>query len=322
MRNLIIFINIFLFFLEFAKAESSLAKKKVFFINSYHLGLYWSDGIQKAIKDTFAKSDISIIYKSFEMDTKRNNNETYKLEIAKKVRDSIKEFKPDIIISSDDNASRYVIVPYFYNTSIPIVFCGVNGSSKKYGFPSKNIIGMEEVQLVPQLIDTLKKYTKGNRIGFLKNDSLSTRIEIKFFEEQLNKKINGKFVSNIEDWKKYYIDFQDSVDILLIGYGGGIKDWDKNIKSLEKFVKEYNKIPTATWDPRVKNIALLSFTTKPEEQGTWAAKSAIKILKGEKLKDIPITRNKEADIFINTSLAKKLNIIFPFDLIDNGVLIK
>jgi ABC-type uncharacterized transport system substrate-binding protein len=69
-------------------------------------------------------------------------------------------------------------------------------------------------------------------------------------------------------------------------------------------------------------LSVLGYTTKPEEQGEWAANTALRVLNGENIKNIPIVVNKKANIYINTTLAKKLNIVFPFELIDYAEIVK
>jgi len=319
--------KLFIFFFSLFTLTSyldakSISPKKVFYINSYHSGLYWSDGIENNIKKVLFKSKIPIEFKRVEMDSKRNNNEPYKIKIALKIKNQIENFKPDVIITSDDNAFRYVILPYFKDSNIPVVFCGINGSSKKYGLPISNITGIEEVQLVPQTVEILSKYSKGSRVGFLKDDSLTTRIELKYFQKQLNKKMQARLVKSVEEWKKEFIALQNSMDILIIGYGGSIRNWDENKKEIKNFVLQNTFIPTGTGDGNLVEYAVLSLPLKPEEQGEWAANTALKILKGEDVKNIPISTNKKSNIIINTTLAKKLNIVFPFDLIDNAEIVQ
>jgi ABC-type uncharacterized transport system substrate-binding protein len=79
-------------------------------------------------------------------------------------------------------------------------------------------------------------------------------------------------------------------------------------------------IPTAGWDSAVSDIVLLTFANKAKEQGVWASKTAIDILKGKDISKVDIVKNKKATIYVNATLSKKLNIIFPFDLIDNAVI--
>lgn len=306
---------------SFLNAKDAIVEKKILYINSYHQGLYWSDGIEKSIKEILLKSNIPINIKTFYMNTKNIQNVLEHIEIALKAKEIIDSFKPDVVILSDDNALKYVYEPYYYKSKIPFVFCGINGSSSKYSL-GNNITGMEEVQLVPQLIKALKEYANKETIGYLKGDSLSSHEELKFFEYKLGLKIDARFVNNVDEWKTNFIDLQKNVGILLIGNGGAVKHWKDYEDEISIFVHKNIEIPIGTWDLDISNLAVLSLITKPEEQGNWSARVALRILNGEKPSDIKIVNNKESKIFINTTLAKKLNIVFPFDFIDNAELLR
>lgn len=305
----------------FFEVKAMSEKKRVLYINSYHSGYLWSDGIEKAIKNKLGKSTISIDLKTFYMNTKNIQDIDYNIKMGKKAKSLVDTFKPDVVIISDDNALKYFYKPYFYKSSIPFVFCGINGSSSKYDL-GENITGMEQVQLSKKMVDILKNYSKGERIGLLQDDSISTRGDLIFVEKELNKKIDARLVFTIEEWKKNFIELQDSVDILFLGTSGRIKELDSHKNQLKKFVKENIKIPIGTWENEIIHYSVLGLIDKPQEQGSWAASTAIRILKGEKIENISIVKNKEANIFINTTLAKKLNIVFPFDFIDYAELVE
>jgi ABC-type uncharacterized transport system substrate-binding protein len=46
----------------------------------------------------------------------------------------------------------------------------------------------------------------------------------------------------------------------------------------------------------------------PEEQGRWAARAALKILDGVQPSRIPLTYNKEGQLYFNTKIAVRLGI--------------
>lgn len=311
---------VLVFFLTTLLNSSNIDKKRVLYVNSYHSGLAWSDGIAEAIKANFPESQIDL--KIFEMDTKRNQTEEFKKKIALKAKQEIDKFKPHLVIISDDNAAKYLLVPFFYNSNIPFIFCGINWDASEYGFPSRNVTGMLEVQLIPQLVEVLKEYSSGNKIGYLKGDSLSSRKEVEFFEKALHVKIDKRFVKSMNDWKKEYLDLQESVDIILFGNGSAVPSWDDSLANIQTFIYKNTKRPSASWSKDMSKLSLLTYATKPEEQGKWAAKTALKVLNGEDIASIPIVKNHEAEMYINTVLMKKLKIIFPYELIDQAVLVK
>jgi ABC-type uncharacterized transport system substrate-binding protein len=247
------------------------------------------------------------------MDTKRQPSEPSKLSAAQAARSMIQRFDPDLVIASDDNASKYLIVPYFKGAQLPFVFCGVNWDAGDYGFPTENITGMIEVQLIDQILATLALYAKGERIGFIKGDDLSTRKEALFYEKRFGVNILKRFVKNYSQWKQAFLDLQKNSDMLLVGNSGSIPDWDPAAAKL--FVETNTAVPTGNWDKWMKDYALVTYATVPAEQGQWAARTALKILDGESPASIPVVTNKKAEIYRNMRIAKKLNIVFPIEFI-------
>ncbi len=139
---------------------SNYAGKKILFINSYHEGYEWSDGVEKGAHNVLDGTGIDL--KFVRMDTKRNPDAAFGKKAGEQVKTEIESFKPDVIIAADDNAQKYVIVPYYKGGSLPVVFAAVNWDASAYGYPTSNVTGMLEVELPGQLIDQLKSYAKGN----------------------------------------------------------------------------------------------------------------------------------------------------------------
>ncbi len=309
-----IFIIIFIPFYLFANSENI---KRVLFIDSYNKDFLWSDGIERGIKTIKNKSSLSIDLKVIHMDTKRNPSELFKKEAALKAKEVIEDFKPDVVIACDDNAAKYLVVPYYNNSTLPFVFCGINGSAEEYNFSRTNITGMIEVEFMEGLLKTIKRYSKGNTLGYLGADNISDNKEF-LAHTEFEKNIEARFVSNVEEWKKEYLDFQKNVDILILSSFTPYTFKKEVREELASFVKKNTLIPSIAGLSLVSEFTLLTFSKKPEEQGEWAMKTAIRILKGEKTKDIPYVQNKIAKMYINASLMKELNIHFPFELLENA----
>lgn len=124
--------------------------KKILYVDSYHAAYPWSAGITEGIKNVIDEHD-DIELKIIQMDTKRHSDDEFKKTAAQKVKDLIESLQPDVVIASDDNASKYLIVPYYKGSKLPFVFCGVNGDAEVYGFPYRNITGIVEVKLINQI---------------------------------------------------------------------------------------------------------------------------------------------------------------------------
>ncbi|NQY24587.1 MAG: hypothetical protein HRT41_11205 [Campylobacteraceae bacterium] len=304
----------FIPFYLFANAEDT---KRVLFIDSYSEEYEWSAGIKRGIKTSKNNSSLRIELKIFHMNTKINPSESFKKEAALKAKQVIENFKPDVVIACDDNAAKYLIVPYYNNSTLPFVFCGINGSAKEYNFSRNNVTGMIEVEFIEGLVNIIQKYAKGNTLGYLGADVISDKKEF-LAHQKFEKNIEALFVSNVEDWKKKYLYFQKNVDILILSSFSPYTFKKEVREELATFVKKNTLIPSIAGISQVSGFTLLTFAKKPEEQGEWAMKTAIRILKGEKTKDIAYVKNKIAKMYINAALMKELNIHFPFELLENA----
>ena len=308
-----------------APTNLAVIHKKVLFVNSYHKGYEWSDGITESIKQKFNKKNtteparIKVELKVVYMDTKRNQSESFINEAAHNVKGLIESWRPDLVITSDDNAAQYVIADHFKKSTIPFVFCGVNGDASAYDFSRANVTGMVEVQLIGQILKTMRAYAQGNRIAILKGNDQSALTEATFFDKQFKISLDKRFVNTFAEWKEQYLKLQDEADMLLLGNPAAIPDWDEN--QAKQLIMSSTTIPSGNWDAWMAPYSLVTFSTKPEEQGEWAAQAAYKILAGAKPATIPVVSNKKAKIILNMPLAKKIGIIFPVTLMQNATLI-
>lgn len=297
-------------------------KRKVLYVNSYHKGYVWSDDIEKGLNEAIKKDEISknIVLKTVRMDTKRNTDIDFIKNEALKIKDLIESWNPELIITSDDNAAKFLIQPYYSDSEIPVIFCGLNWDASVYGFPTKNVTGMVEVAPVKELLAKLQEYTKGKKIGYLGADNLSESKEINHYKNIL--RINfeyGKLVKDFESWKKEFLYLQDRVDILILVSFVGITDW--NQEEAENFVLENTKIISGTSTKHVSPLAVMSFIRIAEEQGWWSGKMAIDVLNGKPISDIHITTNKNSSVVINMELCRKLNIYLDQNFINNAVIL-
>ncbi|TBW53341.1 ABC transporter substrate-binding protein [Marinobacter halodurans] len=304
-------ISVIPFLLLFAvavMADANYSGKKILFIDSYHAGFEWSDGIIQGAKDVLKGTGVEL--KVVHMDTKRNTSETFIKAKALEVKSTIEQFKPDVLIASDDNASKYVIVPYYRDTDLPVIFCAVNWDASTYGFPTKNVTGMVEVTLVPEIVRHLKYYADGDDIGFIGANTLTARKEYDNHRDLLG--IDYKkayFARNFHEWKEMFIKLQSEVDMAIMLNQVGISGW--NDAEAIRFVEDNTRIPVGSWNRWVMPYSLLGVTNIPAEQGSWAAQAALKVLEGVPPSKIPLTHNKEGKLFFNPRIGKRLGIQTP-----------
>ncbi|MDD2815027.1 MAG: ABC transporter substrate binding protein [Thiotrichaceae bacterium] len=291
--------------------------KRVYYVASYHQGYPWSDSILKTIQEVFA--DQGIIFEHFEMDTKRNPSIEYSKNIALQAKAKIEQFHPDLLLVSDDNAMKYLVEPYF-NGNLPVVFCGVNWDVSEYHFNRKMVTGMVEVELIDKIVHDIKEYAHGNRIGFIGMDGYTERKLPEYFNSLFQISLNKTYyVKNFEEWKLAYLKAQQEVDMLLIHNPDGLPQWDS--VAAKQFVEENTQIPSGTSSSFTTQFALIGIIRLPEEQGRWAAETALKVLRGEPINHIPFTSNKQGNLVINMRLGNKLKITFKSALLKTATIL-
>lgn len=327
--------------------EIGLAKSKVLYVESYHQGYPWSDGIRRGVYETLGykidpafnvlnASDSTVILKVHAMDTKRftgmelpsnaspediqKAKDLYSKEAAKRAKEVIDTWQPDVVIASDDHASKYLIKPYYRGGDLPFVFCGLNWDASLYGLPCDNVTGMVEVALIPSLIKTMKPYAQGDRLGFLGGNSTTDHKEVAHLLEVFDLEFQPVLAEDFNAWQEGFLKLQDEVDMIILHTTSAVKHFD--LDEACAFVNEQTKIPTGCIQQNERTLALVGYTKSPHEQGTWAARTALRILAGTSPKDIPVVTNRKADVYLNLSLAEKLGVHFPLALVKKAQLVR
>ncbi len=286
--------------------------KKILYVDSYHEGYVWSDGIAAGIKQALEGTGVDL--KIVHMDTKRHSDEASIKQAVADVRQAIESFQPDVVIASDDNASKFVIEPYYKNTALPVVFCGVNWDASVYGFPTSNVTGMVEVDGVKELVDLLGQFAKGSRVAMITDDTETSHANDKNYREKLGIPLKSVFVKSMDEWKQAYTALQESADILVVQNVSGIPDFDP--QAAESHALGTAKIPSGAVQGDMMPYAMVGYLKVPAEQGAWSAKAALEIMKGKSPKDIPVAQNKEGEIVVNLKLANAANVEIPYTIVE------
>lgn len=279
---------------------SASAKNRILYVDSYHAGYGWSDGITEGIQSVLQNENVEL--KIFRMDTKRNTSEDFKKKAALGAKAVIEEYNPDVVIASDDNASKFLIQPYYKNASLPFVFCGVNYSGDSYGYPYKNVTGMVEVSPMTKLIYSLKHFNRAEKVAMLIGDSYTDHKDAESYSKIVNLPFDVIHVADFDQWKDQFVKVQYDYNILLLGNIVSIKGWDD--KEAQRVVLSNTRIPTGCDLDFVAPYAFLAYTRVAQEQGRYAAQTALKIIDGTAPSEIPVTNNVEGDLIINLKVAK------------------
>ncbi|MBF0357233.1 MAG: hypothetical protein HQL70_01425 [Magnetococcales bacterium] len=299
-----------------SKADSA----NCLWVSSYHQGYEWNDGIGRGLDATLA-SRCKI--EKFYMDTKRNTSQDFGRKMGAEAFALVQRNKPDLIIASDDNASRYFVKPYLKNSKIPVVFCGINWGIEEYGYPYDNATGMVEIAPVTAILEEIKRTINSPSRGlYLSVDVPTEHIDYFWYKKTFARNrvtVDSHFVKTLAEWKAGYLTGQ-RYDFIIIGNNGGIKNWNK--KQAEDFAYKNAKKLTVTNYDWMMPYTMLAETKIPDEQGEWAGMVALEILDGMHPSDIPIVPNRRWSFFVNHKLLEKAGIQLKQDFLINAIRIQ
>lgn len=287
--------------------------EKCLYISSYHQGYAWSDGVERGMRSVLQeKCEI----RQFNMDTKRNKQPDYMKKAGLEAKQLIDSWKPDIVITADDNAAKYVIQAHYKNHEIPFVFCGVNWTAEEYGFPYDNVTGMVEVAPIYPLLEKVKHLIPdANNAIYIGADTVTEKKNLARFDTALSKQnihLKPELAGTMEDWLNSYSRAQQ-YDFIIIGSNSGIQGWDE--EHVVNTIRTNSRKLSVTNHDWMMPYTMLGFTKVPEEQGEWAAQAALSILAGVEISKIAIVPNRKWDIWTNSALLKTAGITLPEGLI-------
>ncbi|WP_310389267.1 hypothetical protein [Roseateles sp.] len=271
------------------------------YVSSYHSGYEWNDGLERGM-DPILKGRCE--QKRFYMDGKRNLDADFARAKGLEAKALIDAWQPDVVIAADDNASKYLVLPYLRNAKVPVVFCGVNWTVEPYGYPYDNATGMIEVGPIEPLLREVRAVVNNARRGvFL---SAAEMTQTKEFEMSRDKygaagiSIAHTAVTTMAAWEQGFLAAQKEADFIIIGNYAGIKDWSG--EQARAFVLRHGGKFTVAYLEWMAPYAMLTMSKIADEQGEWAAKVALMILDGVSPRSIPIVANRRWDMFINPRL--------------------
>lgn len=285
----------------------------VLVVMSYAPDYQFVQEIQEGIESVLSQnSRIEYVY----LDTR--NNFAGGPQKAKAAFEFYKEYQPDGVIVADDNAQSMFVLPYLKNkVETPVIFCGVNATAEKYGYPAANVSGVLErhhvsqtLALAKQLIPSLKTF------GVLGSDSLSARSSVKHFKQEEHtfpiKFVGARFPKTLAEAEAMAREMRQLCDVLYMPTIRGVKDND-GTALLEKDVvsavaRAYEGPIISGNNYSIKYGMLCGVVKTGQEQGVIAAEMLLKAMQGTPVSDIPITRNQRGKSIINVTVMKAFGI--------------
>jgi len=280
--------------------------QKLFYVDSYHPSEASTDalmeGAYEVVADSKARLDV------FFLDTKRYPQPEAMAARVEEALAVIHDIRPEVIIASGDNAVQLLVAERLQDGPIPCVVCAADWTSESDDLPSEFVTGIREIPPVREVVATLKQsYPDARRVVVLSGQTAlprESRDDMDAFFSQSGLTVMYASVRTYEAWKTRFRRAGSEADAILLGTNRGIANWDE--ADARAFVREHICVPVFTWDDSMMQVAVFGSTAARREQGQWAARTALQILRGKSPAKIPIVQTQQTNACINTTLAEKI----------------
>jgi ABC-type uncharacterized transport system substrate-binding protein len=313
--------------------------KRVYIVASYeqHHVCGWpqEQGVIKGLVQEGWIDGINLAVKSYHMDTKRTNTTAEAMQrVAAEVLREIDSFKPDVIVTLDDNAFREVGLPMAGRPDIAAVFSGMNGQPEMYNArkqfmnsrekPGNNITGVYEKLYVVRSMRVMESAVAGlagaKIVGITDYSPTGNAITRQFELELAGQQGTVDWVlMRVKNWQEY-------VDLITR------LNNDNSVKAIYPVALTLKVSETVTYTAPEIFKWTIENSAKPEmalnyffseiglfggaavdfkAMGIAAGRKAGKILSGEKAGDLPIDDAPEYAIVLNIKRAGQLGIDIP-----------
>jgi ABC-type uncharacterized transport system substrate-binding protein len=299
-------------------APAPAQKFKILHIMSYHSPWEWTDGQLDGFKS--ALKDLDVEYKVIQMDTKHNNTDEWKKQVAQEAKALIDSWQPDLVYTSDDDVQPYIVQDYI-NSDIPFVFSAVNADPATYGFVgSKNITGVVEHQHYIESVQLLKQIVPGvKKIAVVTDESPfwigvtdTMREEQSLLPDDVEI-VSWDLILTFEEYKQKMAEYQTTVDaVALLGVFNFKDESGNNVPFQEvlQWTTENSNLPDFSfWSDRITHGTLCSVTVSGYEQGRGAGEMARGILvEGKSPASFPMVPTVKGEPVVNLARANKLGL--------------
>lgn len=300
------FIKLFVFSYLMIPFSLQAEQASIVYINSYHAGYQWTDKGFTAFKNSLkVDADIHLLY----LDSKRNQSPKYMKQVTQTALKFIDQHQPDIIIAAEDNASKFIIEPYFKNAEIPVIFLGVNLDATPYGYPYINATGIIEMDGIKNLIKALKAIKINGQFSMLFTPTNTSQKKKSILEKTDLTGLSLQTVNTDQQWYDAISKNNDFSDFLALDTISGISGLTE--QNALNYIKENVTQPIITASYTSRNLAHIGYVNIAEEHGTWAANVANEVLSGKDIASFPIHKSSHYLMFINQKLIDEMNITIP-----------
>ncbi|NDJ77769.1 MAG: hypothetical protein GYB65_16080 [Chloroflexi bacterium] len=322
-----------------ARALQADDTARVLVLHSYHPEYLWDQELNTGILDGLAAGGYSeangnLEIEHFWMDTKQLDRSEWGLQ-ATDARQAIRDFQPDVVIISDNNAISFIAASWDMRNPVPFVFAGLNSDPEDIpGLVERRsfITGVLERVHVDQTLNWIQLVIPdASRVLVLADNSETTLAYIDEVEAALQaapRFADGYEIetsNNLSRWEDLAAQASNNgVDVIIIGTYSTVRDADNQFVSSQDLMTRLvalSEVPIVPlWEFGVQDGALGGTVISGVTQGYEAAQQAVRIIDGEEPGDIEIIAPERGRLVVNTAAVARWDVAIPLDLLELSVI--
>lgn len=290
-------------------------KKNVLYLNSYHNGYKWSDGLLEGVRTVLNNSKYKVDLQIEYMDAKKFQYDVITESQFFLYKQKFANEKFDIIVISDNDALNFInryrdqLFP-----GVPVVFCGINDLMEADTAPG-NITGVVEVYDLIATLDVAKKlHPKRDRVIILIDESTAgsaIRRQAEKITEHIDTGLQVEFWTqlSLEEAQRRVSHLPDNTFLFIAPYYQTINGRFYTSEEVSEAIYKHSSVPIYTgWEFMVGYGAVGGRVLSGVEHGKMAGEMALQILQGKKADDIPIVREPSGIYVFDYIVMEKLGL--------------
>ncbi len=307
--------------------------RRIFIVNSYNPEYFWSARQAEGIRD--ALEGIDAVYQEFFMDTKRHPGAEWLADKERECLARIRAFRPDIVFTGDDNATR-TVGRRLMGSGIPVVFYGLNADPESYGLvapgrrgrPGGNVTGVLERHFFTDAARLLRTLCEANgvtieKLHLITDDTYTSR---KLFEylrgirwdvgmEVVFHPHIGTFAEYRDELRR--IDRPGNAAFLYNLMGVRAEDGSRfRDREILRWTRDTLRIPTVAFhEEYIREGALLGIPVSGYSQAFQAGLKGRMILAGTPAGEIPIDAPDRGKVMVNGTTLRRLGLKVPLSIL-------
>ncbi|MBN1968660.1 MAG: PAS domain S-box protein [Candidatus Delongbacteria bacterium] len=293
--------------------DSKSDSKKVLILFSYHQGYEWQDNMSDVIIDNL-KDKNNVLYIEY-LDAINIRSEKYYDLMEQMFNEKYKNIKFDLIITTDDNALRFVNDRKFRIDESSVIFCGINNFDKNNFQNLTSFTGVNESISADETINlALKLRPDTKKIVIISGSSVTTKRNLEIIRESLKKYQNHfeiKYLSsvNIDSLGNELRNFNESDLLLYITNLQRPNGESLTTSKSVEFIKQNTDAPIfGFWDFLIPYGLVGGKVVHSSSQALGLVKLAKRVLAGEEASNIPVIMESPNRFIFNGDILSKYDI--------------